>query len=300
MLGLVIIVLTFGAFAYYLTKHPAVVDEILSVHPATTLLLLVLYIGMTGTLMLVLSSQLLLYKKTMGVQENFLLNAYSSLINFFGPGQSGPGLRAIYLKKKYGVKLRQYFVATLLYYACFAVISACFAFIGSRPWWQTVLVVLAAAGMSAGVIYWATHRRRQTDTVPISKLLISLFLATLLQLVLQAIIFYVELRSIDNTISVSQVITYTGVANFALFVALTPGAIGIRESFLLFSEGLHHISHGTVIAASVLDRAVYLVFLGVLFMLVISMHAKKRLHRTLEAETPNETGVRAGTEDAAK
>ena len=66
-------------------------------------------------------------------------------------------------------------------------------------------------------------------------------------------------------------------ANFALFVSLTPGAIGIREAFLVFSQDLHHIPNDIIVAANVLDRAVYILFLGLLFIIVLLMHAGSKL-----------------------
>jgi uncharacterized membrane protein YbhN (UPF0104 family) len=65
-----------------------------------------------------------------------------------------------------------------------------------------------------------------------------------------------------------------------MFAALTPGAIGIREAFLVFTQNLHHISSSTIVAANILDRAIYLVFLGLLFLLVVSTHAKDKLRVT--------------------
>ncbi len=105
-----------------------------------------------------------------------------------------------------------------------------------------------------------------------------LFAATLLQLTAQAVIFGIELHNTGANVSVGQVLSYTGVANMALFVALTPGSIGIRELFLVFSQHLHHIGDGTIVAANVIDRGVYFVFLGILFVLVLSLHAKDKLH----------------------
>lgn len=285
VLGPLIMVLTLAAFAYYLKNNPKLIDELLSLHPATFAILLVLYAGTSIALVLVLAAQLRLYRKKMDLRENFLLNAYSSLINFFGPGQTGPGFRAIYLKKKLGVLLRQYLLATLLYYACFAVISALFVTIGSRPWWQTILAVLGAAAVSAGVIGLFIHRsNKKGHPAPhIRGFGVLLLAATAMQLCIQAIIYYVELRSVEDSISISQAITYTGVANLAMFASLTPGAVGIREAFLLFSSRLHHIEHDTVIAASVIDRAMYLAFLGVLFLIVFGLHAQKRFQITQAA-----------------
>ena len=101
-------------------------------------------------------------------------------------------------------------------------------------------------------------------------------LATLLQVVLWVIIFYVELQTVSH-VSLSQVLVYTGAANLALFVSLTPGAIGFRESFLLFSQRLHHIDTATIVAANTIDRAIYIVLLIILAIGIFATHANRRL-----------------------
>jgi len=94
-----------------------------------------------------------------------------------------------------------------------------------------------------------------------------------------------ELHSIHPETSVAQALTYTGVANFALFVSLTPGAIGIREAFLVFSQNLHHLGNTIIVGANLIDRAVYLLFLGLLFVMTLALHAKDKLHIKQEKST---------------
>jgi uncharacterized membrane protein YbhN (UPF0104 family) len=66
-----------------------------------------------------------------------------------------------------------------------------------------------------------------------------------------------------------QSVIYAAAANLALFVSLTPGAIGFRESFLLLTRQLHQIPNDIVFAASIIDRAFYVVFLLVLFVVLL-------------------------------
>lgn len=171
---------------------------------------------------------------------------------------------------------------TLLYYGFYAVISACFMFVGTRAWWQTVLLMAAVGGASFLLIRWYARKKANIkDESGLNLFNVGLlFGATLLQLVVQVAIYAIELHNTGANPSFGQVLAYTGVANFALFVALTPGAIGIREGFLLFSESLHHISSAVIVAANLIDRAVYLVFLGLLFVLVLATHAKEKLRVT--------------------
>jgi uncharacterized membrane protein YbhN (UPF0104 family) len=102
-------------------------------------------------------------------------------------------------------------------------------------------------------------------------------LATAAQIAAVSLIYFLELRNVAPGTHFSQAIIYTGAANLALFVSLTPGAIGFRESFLLFSQNLHHVSGSTIVAASILDRAVYVLVLAGLAAYIFGSHAARRL-----------------------
>jgi uncharacterized membrane protein YbhN (UPF0104 family) len=163
----------------------------------------------------------------------------------------------------------------------FALISAVFLGIGGLRLWQTIILVV-------GIILIFTlgvkvYRKRGKSSNQESKLHLSasaltgLLVSTMVQLFLVSIIYYIELKTVSKSVSFKHALVYSGAANFALFVALTPGAIGFRESFLLLSRRLHHISTSVILAASIIDRGVYLVFLAILFVFVIVFHVGKRL-----------------------
>jgi uncharacterized membrane protein YbhN (UPF0104 family) len=280
ILGPVIILATIAVFTRYVWAHPAVVDKLKELNPWLVLAILGLYllgfVALVGTQI----TSLRLCNTKLGRQENFLFSAYSSLVNFFGPGQSGPGFRTIYLRKRHGVRIKQYVFATLIYYGFYAVISAGMLLIGARPWWQTALALAAAAGFSWFVVRWYRQRLATKEGMPTGLTPANLgwlFVATAAQLAVQSAIYFTELHSVNQHVSFAQGLSYSGAANFSLFVALTPGAIGIRESFLALSQGLHHISNSVIVTANVIDRAIFILFLGLLFVFVLTLHAKDKL-----------------------
>ncbi|MBX6333771.1 flippase-like domain-containing protein [Candidatus Saccharibacteria bacterium] len=279
ILGPAIVLVTVAAFVYYLKTHPETVDQIRSLPPLLILVLLGLYIVVFTALLILNIGQLMTYGKRMGWQENALFNAYSMLINFFGPGQSGPAFRGVYLKKKHDLGYKKYLFVTLIYYAFYAVLSALMMFVGTRPWWQTLLLMAGVGAVSGFVLRLYRKRSKQASGGGMfTPLNLGIMLgATVLQLTTLAAIYFVELNNVGANASFGQVLAYTGVSNFALFAALTPGSIGIREAFLVFSQNLHGIDSSTIIAANVIDRSVYLIFLGLLFVLVLSLHAKNKL-----------------------
>lgn len=280
-LALTILILagTVAAFAYYAKTHPEIIGKLGDISPAMLAALLPFYALWFVSVAMVLRVSLRLYGKTISRQENLLLNAYSSLVNFFGPGQSGPAFRGVYLKKRHGLKLKDYIFATLLYYGFYAVLSAFLLFVGSKPWWMTMLVMIAAGVGSVVVIKWYAKRSSIKDEPGMNLINLGwLFGATAVQMVAQIGIFYVELHHVADSVSFGQVLAYTGAANFALFVSITPGAIGIREAFLVFSQSLHNINSAAIVAANIIDRAAYLLVLGIMFVMVVALHAKDKLH----------------------
>ena len=278
-LSIALVGLTIIAFVFYATKHHALLVSLQRLPAPTVAWVLLLYILWFGAILFILQASLRLCRKRIDAKENVLLNAYASFVNFFMPGQGGPSIRGVYLKKRHGLKIRTYVLVSLLYYAMYAVVSACLLFVCSRPWWWTIAGMLVAGGGSWAVvhIYMQRSKSRSADLDLRVRPLLALFGATVLQGVVQIALYAVELRAVSPHVGFSQLVTYTGAANFAMFVALTPGAIGVRESFLLFSERLHHIASNTIVAANVIDRGVYLIFLGLLFVLTLALHAKQRL-----------------------
>lgn len=279
-LAALVLFVTAVLFVRYFTAHPQYWQQLRSVSPWTILWVLLLNCAMILVLVALGFVAVQLCGRRIGMRENFLLTAYSSLANFFGPLQSGPGVRAVYLKSRHQVRLRDYTLASLLNLGLYALFSAFFLLVGTRPWWQTILGLLIVGGFSALVVRYFQKRDKKPAeshfhlTGRLVGLLIGL---SFLQVLITIVWYYVELNAVHPGIHLSQTASYAGAANFALFVSITPDAVGIREGFLIFSQHLHHISTHDIVAANVIDRAVYVIFLVILFAVVLSLHARERL-----------------------
>lgn len=270
------------AFVYYFKTHPEV-GKLLSNIPISTLaILLALYISTVGALVFIFTATLRLCKLKIETSEISLLTAYSSVINFFGPLQSGPAFRAVYLYQKYKLNLKAYAMATLVYYLFFGFFSGLFLISGLLGWWTLLLLFVGALGIYFAVrTRWIAPRLRNLDM----RGWYYLAIATLVQVVLMAMIYTVELRAVDASIGIGQAIVYTGAANLALFVSLTPGAIGFREAFLLFSQELHHISPSIIVATNILDRTLYITLMLLLGIFIFGSQANKRLKSVTNKKT---------------
>ncbi len=275
-----ILVLTLVLFIYFFTHHPEYWQQLSEISPWWIVAVVALNIPMVGLLMVIYNICLAFCNKRLAWRENFLLTSYSSIANFFGPLQSGPGVRAAYLKTRHQVRLRDYTLATLIYYGIFAFFSALFLLVGTLAWWQTLLSLITVLVFSTYLIKTFIRRDKRPGDSQFhlrSNVLLALVAVTFLQVVLTSITYFVELKAVNPDITAGQAISYSGAANFALFVSLTPDAIGIREAFLVFSQHLHHVSTGDILSANLIDRASYLIFLALLFLVVLATHAKDKL-----------------------
>lgn len=267
------------AFVYYFSTHPEV-GKLLKAIPKPTLgILLGLYILTVGALVLIFTATLRLCRLRLEAAELSLLTAYSSVINFFGPLQSGPAFRAVYLYKRHRLNLKSYASATLVYYFFFGFFSGLFLISGLLGWWTLALCVAGALTAYFAVrTRWIASRLTNLDL----RGWYYLAVATLLQVILMAAIYTVELRAIDASIGIGQAVVYTGAANLALFVSLTPGAIGFREAFLLFSQQLHNISPSVIVATNILDRALYITLMLLLAVFIFGSQSNKRFKAALD------------------
>lgn len=275
-----VLVTTVLLFVRYFQTHPAYIEKLKQTDPTVIVWLVVANFCLIGVVAVINHVSAQMCRTELDKRESLLLTIYSSLANFFGPLQSGPGVRAAYLKTKYKVLLRDFTFVTFIGYGVFASISALFLVVGVLAWWHTVLVVLGAVSISAFVLWLLRKKGKDSGLLGrlnlAPQLLAVLMLATLAQVTLTAVRYGIELHAVGANVSIGQVVSYAGAANFALFASITPDGIGIREAFLLFSQQLHGVSTDDIVAASLIDRASYVIFLALLGVIALALHAKKR------------------------
>jgi uncharacterized membrane protein YbhN (UPF0104 family) len=277
-----IIGLTITVFIVFFVHNKTIRDQLCAVSPLLLTGLVGLYFVFMVSLTLIFRASLTLCRTTIPTKELAIVSGYSSVINFFGPLQSGPAFRALYLKKKHGLKLRDYTLASLIYYGFYAFYSALLLLSGVAGWW---LLVGTGCGvlLVIGVLQVRPDLRQRLQRLPIRGFS-EMAVASFAQVMILVLIFFIELRAVDSSVTLAQTLVYTGAANFALFVSITPGAIGFRESFLIFSQHLHGISTGVIAAANLLDRGAYIVMLLITVVILFTGQASA-LIRHIKAST---------------
>lgn len=274
-----LLVATIIAAAVYLHDHSDLITQLKKTPLYITVMVFLLYCIMFLVLMAIFTASLNLASGKINWKDNFKLNSHSMLINFFVPGQGGVAYRGVYMQKRHGFKLKNYLLVTIIYFVFYTLINVFLLFTNLHKWWLSILASCAALVLILIVLRWYASRKHlsQSDLKLNPKFYLLLFTVTLIQALIQGLIFYIELSTTHQHYSITQVMSYTGMANLTIFVALTPGAIGIRESFLIFSQNIHHVSSSSIIVANVIDRSVFIVFLLCVLAVTVVTHMKGRL-----------------------
>src|SRR5260370_1270622 len=91
--ALAVLALTVVLVVNFFTSNPEYLARLRTVPPSVIMLVVLLNIPAMASLAWAYAAMMRLCGKTLDVKENLLLTAYSSLANFFGPLQTGPGVR---------------------------------------------------------------------------------------------------------------------------------------------------------------------------------------------------------------
>ncbi len=276
LISVLIILATILAAVYYLANHKNLITYLTKISPLLILLIVGLYILMLFVLIFVFEFTVKLLKVKLNFKDNLLLNCYSIFMNFFVPGQTGPIYRGYYLKTKHKIKAIDFTLATAIYFAIYLIISILFILFGS----QSILLASAASivFIIATILAVRIYLKKENSKLNInSKNIINLVIITIIQLLLQTLIYLIELHSVDKTVSFRNALTYSGSAALTIFVSLTPGAIGIREAFLILTRHLSHLSNSSIILANIIDRSVFLIYLLILGIMILVFHINKRI-----------------------
>ena len=228
--------------------------------------------------------------------EYFSISVITSFGNIFLPMRGGAGVRAVYLKSRYNLDY-SYFLSSLAgnYLIIFNVTSAAalagmavlyfytggfsflvagvFFFITVATSWAIFLppakvdwIPIGWARMRINKVLSGWHRIRKSG-----KTVLDLFILTILFMTFATVITWLEFTAFHmedisgNPVGLLQAMIFTSIGHLTLLVAITPAALGIRETMLMFSAQFLGISPSQALAVSLLDRTVGFLVLGLSF-----------------------------------
>jgi uncharacterized membrane protein YbhN (UPF0104 family) len=282
-----LLALTLVAFTYYFLQNQALFARLNHLVWWQILLIIIGQITVFFSNVLVSIIFIQFVRKKLHFIDSARITAYSSLVNFFGFLQGGVGLRGIYFKRQFKMSLKKYFALTLVQYLFLFAIAGIFILVGITLTQgigsAIILAIIGIVALALGLLFFGSSpaaKKLQNRFDRINQLLRArplsmLFAVIILQLCGSLLANAVELQAIGAHVSFGGLLIYTGTSQFAIVIALTPGAIGIREALLLIVQQQMHLTTQDIVLASTVDRVVYFVTLACIAPLALS--AKKRL-----------------------
>jgi uncharacterized membrane protein YbhN (UPF0104 family) len=304
---LVVLCLFAVLFVWFFLTHRSEFS-ILAKIPLVLLVLIALFqFGVILTNVVFQVLLLKIYGIKMPWSENFVVIVKSSVINFFGFFQGGAGYRAYYLKKRYGVDYRKFALLFTANYLMIFSVSAFFGFVGSLLQLMsnehftnlgTTIFFAASTVFLVALMFLNPNKlpggnrlfRKVSEVlsgweliVKDKKLLASLFLVSLAQFWILAGAFFFELKAVHANTSLAGLMVYSAIAGFSILVALTPAAIGFRETLLIFARQSLGVSVSIIVLSATVDRIVYF-FLLLALSVVTQEHVLRLIHKRMPKE----------------
>lgn len=270
-----------GLFVWFFLTHRSDFSTLTKIPFYLLALIALCQLGVIVTNIIFQFVLLKIYDVHIAWTDNFKVIVKSSVINFFGFLQGGAGYRAYYLKKNHDVEYRKFGLLFAANYLVVFLISAFFGLIGALSqlandqhltnfgvilfFGATTVFLLALMFVNPAKIP-ASNRlfRKVRDVLSGWELIIKdksrvfqLFMVGLAQYWILTAAFFLELKAIHVNTSLAGLMIYSAIAGFSLLVALTPAAIGFRETLLIFARQSLGVSISAIILAATIDRVVY-------------------------------------------
>lgn len=299
IIGYLLTAVILGLFSYYFVNNINDFKMILEVNPFALGILAALYIFLFWIRGFFYKFILEPYSVKLSSFDGFFSSFITSFGNYFLPMQSGAGIRAVYLKRKYNFKYTD-FISTLsgTFVLTFAIIS----FLG-----LLATFVIYKSDINSGFVLYllfcgvllicllATLLKFSKVTEFLMRLVKIKFVDKLINIAHEILIsweyllthkpilfklagvifvdlfFYMILTQVEFLafgihISFFEVLLYITLGAFSVLVNITPGAIGIKEAiFLVFSEKIG-LTSTAILNIAVLDRGMQFIILILIFL----------------------------------
>lgn len=242
---------------------------------------------------------------SIGTSLSFLSGLYSAFISSFGnyflPLSGGAALRGYYLKKHHKFSYKKFITVMYGLYAVsflftslvlltaltvlninggaistglyiFALVIFIFSFLLFTG--QPMPVTLVINKMDhlnlrfVAAIFEKIHRVTNgwAEIVADKNLKLKLICYTLMNISLRTFMYFVMFKGLGINVGIMQVLVFNSLISLSLYVTLTPGSLGIRESILLFFSSTLAIGDEQILAINLVDRFSMISVLLLLFL----------------------------------
>lgn len=213
--------------------------------------------------------------KKISYKHAFLYTAMNNFFNTVLPLKGGVLIRGIYLKKIHGVNLLDYFsvsITTQLFNLLFLTMVAFLvfprAFLAIFEWVNVETLYLLALGLVTCIFLVGIYKKLKVKLFQLSYILLSglkqwfksdrsltrYFIVMMIFHLVSAFRFWYSFELVNAELSFTFVIGLYCLITAGLFIAFTPGNIGVREVGIVLLSSLIGIHPEIALSAALIDR----------------------------------------------
>ena len=240
----------------------------------------------------------------LNINESFYLASMTYIGNLLLPGRLGGSLRLVYLKKKYNLQsiyllniFVYFFVVSIFINAFFGILSL---FIVADSYNLNFFIWLIIFSFSFGISFYLLFTKfklNKTNTnINLMKKLYNIFETAkegwikiteyknlnrrlIILYVINYFFFFLEIMLIFNIFSFARgllnIVFYNSISVFSNLIGLTPGAIGIKESLLIFSLDIISLDLNQLFVVAIIERLIALLFALIPFIYLFLFNKKQ-------------------------
>lgn len=252
-----------------------------------------LFVGINGILL-----RLLAIPFGINLRNSFWISAASSLINLLTFFRAGAGFRAWYLQKKYKLSYVD-FAAGFLGLSILVILCASLTLLIFFIFWKRetfplflFLGVLSFFLLGISALFFnktfvsSSHFVQKYNAVIEGwrkivgnrKVFFLLCFFIMTSLLISALLLFYLFQSLEIQVSFQDSLFVSTFAFFSLFFTITPGGLGVAESFQVFSGNLLGIPLETILFVALIQRAIQtitLLFFGSIGKIILFRDLKK-------------------------
>lgn len=246
------------------------------------------------------------FTKKLNLAEGIYIAILSAIGNYFGPLLGGTSIRAVHLKKSHGLSYSKFTSTVAGYYLIIFIANSALAIVSilllnkSRQTmplliffsvWLAVLVALTFVRLPKKS-RWDRFKNKYVKylvtvvydieegwhiLIKNKALMVKLMLLGFSGFAITFFLTLVEFNAINVHVSLPALGLYTSLVTVSMLLSFTPGAIGIRETILIFVSVTLGVTNAQILQVAVIDRGVNFVVLLMLFAVIRIPAMKRRL-----------------------
>lgn len=264
-------------------------NEIKLIYIVPLIIINITYIYLNG-----LFSKIICEPFNIELKEHFLLAIASSFVNLIAPFRAGVGLRAVYMKRKYGLGYLLFSASVFGNYIIIILISSIIAlflmgiiYVRYKIFNFAVtsifscLFVVSIMAISSKL----TFKNKIIDRINNGWNVIKSYPGTIFKLILNTLIgvivyslnVFLIFESLDLKIGITAAIYFTIMNVLSSFINLTPGSFGITEGLFLISANILGISPTISLLVALISRVI-----GTFVLLILGPLANYKLFKKIQ------------------